>query len=178
MSLFGKISELFSPDEDDEDFYEEDDFDEPEARPYKAHGMGDRGLPPGIEPLPRREPIRPPLGRERENVIPFRGSEAIRRITEKFKIVVIEPKAFDECPKLVDSLKSRKPVIINLEYIENDTARKIFDFLSGATYALNGNVQKIAQNIFVFLPENVDVQSGADTQEFKYGEESVGSWGK
>lgn len=74
-----------------------------------------------------------------------------------FKMVVIEPRAFDECPKLVDSLKSKKPVIINLEKIESDTARKIFDFLSGATYALDGNVQKVANNIFVFVPENVDV---------------------
>ena len=40
--------------------------------------------------------------------------------------------------------------------------RKIFDFLSGATYALNGNVQKIANNIFVFVPENVDVTSSVD----------------
>jgi len=74
-------------------------------------------------------------------------------------------------PKLVDSLKSRKPVIINLENIENDTARKIFDFLSGGTYALNGNVQKIAQNIFVFLPENVDVATGgSEPGAFKYTE--------
>lgn len=75
----------------------------------------------------------------------------------QFKMIVIEPQGFDECPKLVDSLKAKKPIIINLEKIETDTARKIFDFLSGATYALNGNVQKVANNIFVFAPENVDV---------------------
>ncbi len=72
-------------------------------------------------------------------------------------MVVIEPQGFDESPKLVDSLKAKKPVIINLENLETDTARKIFDFLSGATYALNGNVQKVANNIFVFAPENVSV---------------------
>ena len=72
-------------------------------------------------------------------------------------MVVIEPTEFNDSPKLVDSLKAKKPVIINLENLETDVARKIFDFLSGATYALNGNVQKIANNIFVFAPENVDV---------------------
>jgi len=82
--------------------------------------------------------------------------------TAPFKLVVIEPKAFDECPKLVDSLKSKKPVIINLEKLESDAARKIFDFLSGATYALNGNVQKIANNIFVFAPENVDIAANVE----------------
>lgn len=50
--------------------------------------------------------------------------------TSAFKLVVIEPKSFDECPKLVDSLKGRRPVIINLEKIETETAKKIFDFLS------------------------------------------------
>lgn len=82
--------------------------------------------------------------------------------TNQFKMVVIEPKSFDECPKLVDNLKAKKPVIINLEKVETDSARKIFDFLSGATYALNGNVQKVANNIFIFAPENVDVTANID----------------
>ena len=82
--------------------------------------------------------------------------------TSAFKLVVIEPKSFDECPKLVDSLKGRRPVIINLEKIETETAKKIFDFLSGATYALNGNVQKVANNIFIFAPESVDIAANQD----------------
>ncbi len=80
--------------------------------------------------------------------------------TGAFKLVLLEPKTFEECPKLVDSLKGRKPVIINLEKLETEVARKIFDFLSGATYALNGNVQKVANNIFIFAPENVDIAGG------------------
>ena len=88
---------------------------------------------------------------------------------QQFKLVVTEPKSFDECPKLVDSLKSRKPVIVNLERLESDTARKIFDFLSGATYALNGNVQKVANNIFVFAPENVDINSSVEHKGFEFG---------
>ena len=82
--------------------------------------------------------------------------------TSAFKLVVIEPKSFDECPKLVDSLKGRRPVIINLEKIETETAKKIFDFLSGATDALNGNVQKVANNIFIFAPESVDIAANQD----------------
>lgn len=82
--------------------------------------------------------------------------------TSAFKLVVIEPKNFDECPKLVDSLKGRRPVIINLEKIETETAKKIFDFLSGATYALNGNVQKVANNIFIFAPESVDIAANQE----------------
>lgn len=79
--------------------------------------------------------------------------------TSSFKLILIEPKNFDESPKLVDSLKAKKPVIINLEKLETEVARKIFDFLSGATYALDGKVQKIANNIFIFTPENVSVNA-------------------
>lgn len=89
--------------------------------------------------------------------------------TSAFKLVVIEPKSFDECPKLVDSLKGRRPVIINLEKIETETAKKIFDFLSGATYALNGNVQKVANNIFIFAPESVDIAASQDERGFDFG---------
>jgi len=90
--------------------------------------------------------------------------------TNAFKLVLIEPKSFDECPKLVDGLKGRRPIIINLEKIETETAKKIFDFLSGATYALNGSVQKVANNIFIFAPESVDISaSQEDRGGFDFG---------
>ncbi len=84
--------------------------------------------------------------------------------TNSLKLILIEPKEFAECPKLVDSLKSRKPVIINLEKLETELAKKIFDFMSGATYALNGSVQKVTNNIFIFAPENVSVAASQDKQ--------------
>ena len=64
-----------------------------------------------------------------------------------FKMVVIEP---------------RKPVIINLERVETDLARKMFDFLGGATYALSGTVQRINQNIYIFAPQNVNIKAMVD----------------
>ena len=76
-----------------------------------------------------------------------------------------------ECPKLVDSLKSRKPISINLEQLDSETGRKIFDFLGGATYALNGNVQKVANNIFVFAPENVAIFAEGENKPYSFGGE-------
>ena len=110
----------------------------------------------------------------REKVVPMGN----RAAASAFKLMVIEPDGFEECPKLVDSLKSRKPVIINLEKIDSDTARKIFDFLSGATYALNGNVQKVANNIFIFAPENVDISSTNETapKGFDFGSSQKDGW--
>ena len=95
----------------------------------------------------------------------------------QFKLMVIEPRSFDECPKLVDNLKNKKPIIINLERIDSEVARKIFDFLSGATYALDGNVQRVANNIFIFAPDNVDVTANIDTNKgFEVNEDSKSPW--
>ncbi len=110
----------------------------------------------------------------RETMVSSRGGQSVTKPssaarfsiagTSALKLVVIEPKGFNECEKLVESLKNRRPIIINLDKLDTETAKKIFDFLSGATFAINGNVQKIANNIFVFAPENIDIDSD-DTQE-------------
>ena len=109
-----------------------------------------------------------PRGAEPAKAVPVEKRVSIAG-TNAFKLVVIEPKSFDECPKLVDSLKGRRPVIINLEKIETETAKKIVDFLSGATYALNGNVQKVANNIFIFAPESVDITANQEERGFEFG---------
>ncbi len=118
-------------------------------------------------------PFQPKSSFSQENVKPYSAASE-KRIsvagTGTFTLVVIEPKSFDECPKLVDSLKGRRPVVINLEKIETETARKIFDFLSGATYALNGSVQKVANNIFIFAPEKVGITTNQEERSgFDFG---------
>ncbi|SDK42100.1 cell division protein SepF [Natronincola ferrireducens] len=77
--------------------------------------------------------------------------------TTQMKVIIYEPSNFDEAPGIVDNLKNRKPVIINLENIEPDLARKFFDFLNGAIYALDGNIQKVSTGIFILAPNNVDI---------------------
>lgn len=93
-----------------------------------------------------------------------------------FKMVVIEPKSLDECRRLVDNLRARKPVIINLERVETDLARKMFDFLGGATYALSGNVQRVTQNIFIFAPNNVNINAKLDRTTEASANESSSPW--
>ena len=89
-------------------------------------------------------------------------SRESRNDSGAFRMVIIEPKSIDECRKLIDNMRANKPVIINLEKVETDLARKMFDFLSGATYALTGNIQKINQNIYLFAPRNVNIRALVD----------------
>lgn len=162
MGVFTKFKDLMGFEE-----YEEDDEIE-EADDYKQHSYYDR------KPVESRSSTIASSKFESSNVVPMQN-RTVKAITNAFKLVVIEPNGFDECPKLVDSLKSRKPIIVNLEKLDNDTGRKIFDFLGGATYALNGNVQKVANNIFVFAPENVAIFADGENKPYNFGGNDSGS---
>lgn len=75
----------------------------------------------------------------------------------QFKVVVMQPENFEDARDICDHLKSKKPVIVNLEEVEKDHAQRIVDFLSGSVYALDGNIQKISAGIFLIAPNNVDI---------------------
>lgn len=91
----------------------------------------------------------------------------------QMKVVLYQPKEFDDTKTIVDSLKSRRPVIINIEEIDAELARKIFDFCSGALYALDGHIQKISRGIFILAPNNVDV---AGDVKGELGKKGVYPW--
>jgi cell division inhibitor SepF len=71
--------------------------------------------------------------------------------------MVVEPFSFDDAQHVADHLRNRKPVVINLESTDKEVAKRMIDFISGTTYALNGSIQKIGNNIFLCAPNNVDV---------------------
>lgn len=73
------------------------------------------------------------------------------------KLVVHEPLSYEDAPKIVDDLKSRKTVVVNLEELESNIKRQIFDFISGGLYSLEGNIQKVSKDIFVLAPSNVEI---------------------
>ncbi len=75
----------------------------------------------------------------------------------QFKVVIMQPGSFEEARDVCDHLKSKKPVIVNLETIEKDIAQRIVDFLSGSIYALDGSIQKVSNAIFIIAPSNVDL---------------------
>ncbi len=107
---------------------------------------------------------------EEENTIPVVNRRKNRVVnihtTTQMKVVLYEPDNFEEAPSIVDDLKNRKPVIINLESIDPELAKKFFNFLNGAIYALDGNIQKVSSGIFILAPNNVDI-SGNIKEELK-----------
>ena len=152
---------------DDEELEITEEEIEAERKKMYEESRGKTSLKPGDNNLDKKEPP--------ANYVDKKFSV---NASSPFKLVVIEPKSFEECTKLVDNLKGRKPVIINLEMVETEVARKIFDFLSGATYALNGNVQRVANNIFIFAPENVNIAASVqrDTKADFKDEKNQSPW--
>ncbi|NMA95228.1 MAG: cell division protein SepF [Clostridiales bacterium] len=73
------------------------------------------------------------------------------------KVMVYQPLSYDDTQTIVDNLKSRKPIIVNLESLDSDLAQRVLDFLSGAVYALEGSIHKVSRGIFVLAPNNVDI---------------------
>ncbi|WP_348539818.1 cell division protein SepF [Spirulina sp. CCY15215] len=93
----------------------------------------------------------------RSNVIGMPGTA--NGISE---VVVIEPRSFEEMPQVIQALRERKSVVLNLTVIDPDEAQRAVDFVAGGTYAIDGHQERIGESIFLFTPSCVQVstQSG------------------
>ena len=77
------------------------------------------------------------------------------------EIVVLEPRSFDEARGGADHLKARRPVIVNLKDTDRELAKRIVDFTCGVTYAVDGQMQRVGDEIFLFTPSTVTVLAEA-----------------
>jgi cell division inhibitor SepF len=91
-------------------------------------------------------------GRKRAPVLSLHTSPEV-------KIVVMTPEGFDEAEKIANHLKNRKPVIVNFIKITKEVAQRILDFLGGTVFALNGSMQRVSKDAFLFVPSNMTVYS-------------------
>ena len=80
------------------------------------------------------------------------------------KMILVEPRAYSESQEIADHLKARNSVVVNFKRGTTDQAKRIIDFLSGTLYAINGDLQKIGDGIYLCTPKNIDVQ-GKITEE-------------
>ena len=77
------------------------------------------------------------------------------------KVVIVEPKKYEDVTVIADHLKQKRTVIVNLEGLAQDvdTRKAIFYFMSGAVYVLDGTIQKVSKAIFILAPSNVDIDA-------------------
>ncbi|WP_026767416.1 cell division protein SepF [Selenomonas ruminantium] len=103
------------------------------------------------------------------NVVDFQSAASAREnstVTNmKMKVIVIEPRSFDDAQQVANNLREKKPVVINFEKTEDDDAKRIIDFISGTTYALNGEIKKVGNKVFLCAPSNVNVSYTEDEKK-------------
>ena len=100
------------------------------------------------------------FGKRNNKVIPMSQGQAI-------KMVISQPTTFEQSDEICGFLKEKKSVIVNLEYVNKDVARRIVDFISGGVYALDGYIQKVSNSIFLVAPSNYEITNEMAREEMK-----------
>lgn len=86
---------------------------------------------------------------------------------QQVRMVITQPTCFEQSEEICNYLKEKKSVIVNLEYVNKDVARRIVDFISGAVHALDGHIQKVSNAIFLVAPINYEIASDLAREEIK-----------
>ena len=159
MSFWDNVKKFAQPydDEDYDDFDEElDDYEEPaqEAAPRtrRPSPFGNAAQSAPAAPAAAAAPASSPAP-----ATPSFGGQVLNMNSGKQEVVLFHAKTFDDAAKAADELCKRKAVILNMENVDKALTRRVVDFLSGAVYALDGRVKKVAQSTYLFCPHNMDV---------------------
>lgn len=83
------------------------------------------------------------------------------------QMVISQPTNFEQSDEICSFLKEKKSVIVNLEYVNKEVARRIVDFISGGVYALDGYIQKVSNSIFLVAPSNYEITNEMAREEMK-----------
>ena len=104
-----------------------------------------------------------PRPTRRRDVVPSsssRGRPACARPTRaKASVHLVLPRSFNDAQQIADKFKDSVPVILNLQSADNELSKRLIDFASGLTYALNGSMQRVADKVFLLTPRNVEVSA-------------------
>ncbi|HHU20582.1 MAG TPA: cell division protein SepF [Bacilli bacterium] len=131
MSIKNKFRTLFSV--EDEEYYEE-------YQPYQTE-----------EPLTRSEK------HDKNDKIDKKNVVSLKSVQTQIKVVLSEPRSYDETQDIADHIVNRRSVVINLQRVDYEQAKRIVDFLSGTVYAVSGDMQKLGPHTFLCTPDNVEV---------------------
>jgi cell division inhibitor SepF len=138
---------------DDEGFYDDEEVEEAApghsrtTYPDQGHDTSPPGAGATVRPLVKDD--------QREGS----GHGVVRPLLShrQMKPQVVAPTRFSDAQEIGDLVKGNHPVIVNLQASERDLARRMIDFCSGLSYALSGGMEKVAEQVFLLTPSNVEV---------------------
>lgn len=92
------------------------------------------------------------------------------------KMVITQPTCYDEVEAIGEYLKNKKSIIINLENVGKEDARRILDFMSGAAFMVEGTIQKVSNLIYLITPKNVEIQNDLEQSQYNKQQKMSFSW--
>lgn len=104
------------------------------------------------------EPVRPRAGRSRVRGVDSGRPEPSRSDSGQ-KVHLVLPRSFNDAQQIADRFKDSVPVILNLQNADNELSKRLIDFASGLTYALEGSMQRVADKVFLLTPRNVELSA-------------------
>jgi cell division inhibitor SepF len=107
---------------------------------------------PGDDPIERPAPARPPARLRSIESAPSASPASVR-------VHLVLPRSFNDAQQVADKFKEGIPVILNLQSADAELSKRLIDFASGLTYALNGGMQRVADKVFLLTPRNVEVSA-------------------
>lgn len=143
-ALMNKVFDLFGMDQAEQEDYEDEDVYDYENEDEEK--VEDKKI----------------FGRRNNKVVNMPQSQS-----QAIKMVISQPTNFEQSDEICSFLKEKKSVIVNLEYVNKDVARRIVDFISGGVYALDGYIQKVSNSIFLVAPSNYEITNEMAREEMK-----------
>ncbi len=134
---------------------EEDDFEET----YQEEAEETVKKKPVYEPAPQKREAQP-------RILGGGKSKTVNFNLNQMQVILVKPDRYEDSSAIADHLTANKTIVLNLEACESSVSRRIVDFLSGAAYAIGGNVRKVAVSTFIIVPNQVDIQGEVSLEEF------------
>lgn len=125
-----------------------DDYDYPEEGEVETTPVEEKGF------------LSSALNKKNNKVVGMPGVQQVQ-------VIISQPSTFEQAEEICDHLKAKKSVILNLEYVNKDVARRIVDFVSGSVLALDGTIQKISNSIVLVAPNNYEITNEVMKEDIK-----------
>ena len=147
MSILNKLMDTMRLTENDDDYFDEEDYEE-EKPVIKKRSFGKRDEE--MDDYRHEEESKP-------RFLPRSSNNKVVQMRRSMEVSLIKPTSMEDTREICDYLLAGKAVVLNMEGIHMEVAQRIIDFISGATFAISGNLQKISNYIFLVTPTNVDI---------------------
>ena len=149
MSILSKLMDTMRlNDDENEDYFLDDDYED-EYRPARK-GFFKKSDDDFDDDYDSAEQARP-------RFLPRPAGNKVVSMRRSMEVSLVKPTSMDDAKEICDYLLAGKAVVLNMEGIHTEVAQRIIDFTSGATYSMNGNLQKISNYIFIATPQTVEL---------------------